>query len=118
MKNLEPRFNGPEQDDSDQPRLMNQNEIILKLMIDGIWRTLPEIWAETGYPPASISAQLRHLRKPRFGEYQVERRIRMAPGLYEYRVLDPKPKGQLVLFEQQDLPCTIPGCQAKGRVAA
>jgi hypothetical protein len=61
-------------------------------MRDGRWRTLEEIHKTTlGEPVASISAQLRHLRKPRFGSYRVERRHRGDPGsgLYEYRVLPP-----------------------------
>jgi hypothetical protein len=59
------------------------------LMSDGYWRTLDEIAHATGDPHASISAQLRHLRKPRFGAYVVEKRHRGAParGLYEYRLL-------------------------------
>ncbi|KKL56177.1 hypothetical protein LCGC14_2247980, partial [marine sediment metagenome] len=36
--------------------------------------TLCEIEDLTGDPPASISAQLRHLRKERFGAHTVERR--------------------------------------------
>jgi len=59
-------------------------------MKDGTWRTLAEISETTGDPPASVSAQLRHLRKPRFGGYTVDRR-HMGGGLYQYRlVLHPK----------------------------
>ena len=96
----QPYFNGPEATEDDQPRLLTQHQIIKKLMLDGRWRTLPEIERATAQPPASISAQLRHLRKPRFGEYQVERRHRDEAGLFEYRVLAPKAKGQLGLFEE------------------
>ncbi|HEV2195068.1 MAG TPA: hypothetical protein VGR55_05780 [Candidatus Acidoferrum sp.] len=32
----------------------------------------------THYPPASISAQLRHLRKREFGGYEVEKRQRLS----------------------------------------
>lgn len=55
-------------------------------MADGQWRTLAEISAVTGDPPASVSAQLRHLRKPRFGAHLVEKR-HLGQGLYHYRVL-------------------------------
>ena len=40
------------------------------------WLTLDELATLTHYPPASISAQLRHLRKPQFGGYEVEKRQR------------------------------------------
>lgn len=55
-------------------------------MSDGVWRTLDQISEVTGDPPASVSAQLRHLRKPRFGAYLVEKRY-VSRGLFEYRVL-------------------------------
>jgi len=80
------RFNGadyePERDDA---RLKGQILRVFDLMKDGAWRTLDEIAKETGDPPASISAQLRHLRKPRFGGHTVERRY-CGRGLYKYRV--------------------------------
>jgi len=87
-----PDFNGavytPE---LDHERLSKQHEVIKDLMIDGVWRTLNEIQILTGYPEASISAQLRHLRKSRFGSYRVEKRRRGAgrSGLYEYQLLEP-----------------------------
>jgi hypothetical protein len=40
------------------------------------WLTLDELAKLTHYPPASISAQLRHLRKPQFGAFVVEKRPR------------------------------------------
>ena len=42
------------------------------------WLTLDELSKLTHYPPASISAQLRHLRKPEFGGYEVEKRQRVS----------------------------------------
>ena len=42
------------------------------------WLTLGELAKLTHYPPASISAQLRHLRKPEFGGYEVEKRQRVS----------------------------------------
>jgi hypothetical protein len=84
-----PRFDGDDyQPARDDPRLTSQLGRIKTLMLDGRWRTLPEIESETGDPPASISAQLRHLRKKRFGSHTVERRY-IADGLYEYRLLPP-----------------------------
>jgi hypothetical protein len=44
------------------------------------WLTLDELAKLTKFPPASISAQLRHLRKPQHGGYAVEKRCRELPG--------------------------------------
>lgn len=79
--------------EEDEERLSGQILRIYDLMIDGHWRTLAEIEEITNDPPASISAQLRHLRKPRFGSYIVEKRPRglRSNGLYEYRVLPAAP---------------------------
>jgi hypothetical protein len=44
-----------------------------------------QISKSTGDPEASVSAQLRHLRKRRFGEHLVERRY-CGDGLYEYKL--------------------------------
>jgi RIO-like serine/threonine protein kinase len=90
-------FNGPELDTKDNDRLSKQHETIRALMSDHEWRTLAEIEQRLGYPQASISAQLRHLRKTRFGGYIVERRRRHA-GTYEYRVLEPVPVGANMSF--------------------
>jgi hypothetical protein len=77
----------------DGARLRRQRDDIAGLMLDGAWRTLAEIEnifraRGVSYPQASISAQLRHLRKPVFGWYLVEkrRRGRGCTGLWEYRV--------------------------------
>lgn len=43
-----------------------------------LWMTLRELAAKTRYAEASISAQLRHLRKPECGGYVVEKRRREA----------------------------------------
>lgn len=84
-----PHFNGPDYEPQlDFFRLKKQHERVRDLMLDGVWRTLYEIFNETGDPPASISAQLRHLRKPRFGSFIVEKRRRgiRENGLFEYRL--------------------------------
>ncbi len=83
------RFAGDTYDPKhDDARLSGQLARVFELMRDGIWRTLGEIEAATGDPQASISAQLRHLRKKRFGGHDVEKRQRgeRERGLYEYRV--------------------------------
>ena len=69
----------------DNARLTGQIKRIYSLMSDGKWRTLQEIEQETGDPQASISAQLRHLRKARFGGYTVGRE-HLGGGLYRYRL--------------------------------
>lgn len=87
---LRPRFDGETYDPAfDQARLEKQIGRVWACMRDGAWRTLSEIQRVTGDQQASISAQLRHLRKARFGGYQVEKRVRgdRAHGLYEYRVV-------------------------------
>jgi hypothetical protein len=84
-----PHFNGPEYSPRhDQARLMDQHQRIRALMLDGVWRTIQEIARLTGDPQASVSAQLRHLRKERFGGFVVDRQKRgdRAHGLFEYRV--------------------------------
>src|SRR2546425_12467070 len=59
-------------------RLRTQLETIREVMLSAAqrdsWLTLREIAAITHYGEASISAQLRHLRKPAFGSYGVEKR--------------------------------------------
>ena len=78
---------GPAYDPAkDGQRIRKQHEAIRDLMLDGQWRTLVEIEAILSYPQASISAQLRHLRKPKFGSYLVEKRRRNDGGTWEYRV--------------------------------
>jgi hypothetical protein len=72
----------------DQARLTKQLERVFCLMSDGVWRTLDQIALATGDPHASISAQLRNLRKPRFGGHTITKRRRgpAQHGLYEYRL--------------------------------
>jgi len=82
-------FNGPEYNPiHDRVRLTGQIERVYNCMEDQAWRTLDEIHQVTGDPHASISAQLRHLRKDRFGAHTVERRARgnRENGLFEYRL--------------------------------
>jgi hypothetical protein len=84
-----PRFNGSNYEPAkDDFRLTGQILRVFELMRDGTWRTLQEIADETGDPHASISAQLRHLRKVRFGAHLVEKRSRgdRVLGLFEYRL--------------------------------
>ncbi len=86
---LQPRFDGSVYDPArDDGRLRRQLGRVYALMRDGRWRTLFEIAEATGDPQTSISAQLRHLRKPRFGGHDVQKRRRTAlGGTYEYRLV-------------------------------
>ena len=55
------------------------------------WVTLAELSGKTNFPPASISAQLRHLRKARYGAWVVEKRRReweREEVVWEYRLAE------------------------------
>lgn len=82
-------FDGSDYDPTlDDERLTGQIKRVWDCMKDGRWRTLEEIATATGDPQASISAQLRHLRKERFGSHTVNKRRRGEPtqGLFEYQL--------------------------------
>jgi hypothetical protein len=101
---MKPHFNGPDYvPKHDQGRLLKQIDRVYACVKDAVWRTLDEISAVTGDPQASVSAQLRHLRKERFGSYIIEKQSRgeRCNGLYEYRLLPPAPTvpiGQMELI--------------------
>jgi len=78
-------------------RVRTQRDVLRDVMLSanecGAWLTLAELAAMTRYPAASISAQLRHLKKPEFGNYEMEKRLRAAADLedghgavWEYRL--------------------------------
>ena len=71
----------------DKSRLSKQLMRVRDAMLDGEWRTFSQISDITGDPEPSISAQLRHLRKPEFGGYDVDKR-KLPSGLWEYRVTE------------------------------
>lgn len=83
------KFDGPcYTREHDQARLTGQLLRVFALMSDGQWRTLDEIATHTNDPAASVSAQLRHLRKARFGAHIVCKRHRgdAGSGLWEYKL--------------------------------
>lgn len=85
-----PGFEGVEYDSKyDHSRLTGQIQRVYALMSDGRWRTLQEIADTTHDPHASISAQLRNLRKQKHGGHTVNRRARgdRAQGLFEYQLV-------------------------------
>lgn len=61
-------------------RLLPQREVVRDVMLSAAacdrWLTLLQLSRLTHYGEASISAQLRHLRKPEHGGYAVEKRVR------------------------------------------
>ena len=84
------KFNGSDYNpEMDNKRLSGQIKRIFHLMKDSQYRTLSEIAEITGDHEASISAQLRHLRKTRFGSHTVNKRNRgeRQHGLYEYQLV-------------------------------
>jgi hypothetical protein len=84
-------------DRDDLTQLGTIRDLMLDASARGAWLTLTEIAEPTEFGEASISAQLRHLRKARHGRYRVEKRRRLAgetesgreTGLWEYQVLPP-----------------------------
>lgn len=81
------RFDGDDYiHERDAERLTTQLDKVRGFMLDRQWRTLREIAIATGAPEASVSAQIRNLRKKRFGSYYIARR-HVGGGLYEYRLL-------------------------------
>lgn len=86
----EKRFDGScYQANDDSKRLTGQIFRVYSLMIDGKFRTLDEIHHKTGDPHASISAQLRNLRKDRFGANVINKQPRgdRGNGLWEYQLV-------------------------------
>lgn len=89
-------FNGSDYNSKDDDeRLTGQIRRVFNVMKDLQWRSLSEIRLtilnRTGIndSEASISAQLRHLRKDRFGSHEVEKRARgdRKSGLFEYQLV-------------------------------
>ena len=82
------RFDGPDYDEKlDQARLTGQNLKIFNLMRDRHWRSLNEIGSSLDEPESSVSAQLRHLRKARFGGHTINKKRRGNSGTWEYQLI-------------------------------
>jgi hypothetical protein len=77
-------------DESRNTQLHMIRDLMLTASRRGAWLTLGEIAVLTEIGEASISAQLRHLRKRRHGRHVVEKRRRMRndaeAAKWEYRV--------------------------------
>ena len=74
----------PERAIYDARRLRSQREVVRDVMLSAAncetWLTLGELRALTRYGEASISAQLRHLRKAENGGYEIAKRQREGAG--------------------------------------
>ena len=87
---IDMRFDGKAYDpEFDRERLSKQIGRVYECMLSGQWRTLQEISMITGAPESSVSAQLRNLRKPRFGGMIINKRRRgeQSNGLWEYQLI-------------------------------
>lgn len=73
------------------PDLLEQKHRIRKIVLKGGWHTLKELSRLTGDSETSISAQLRHMKKPKHGGYVLERKAvhDRSDGLYKYRIMPP-----------------------------
>lgn len=83
------KFDGAYVTKEDDARLTAQQQVIFDFMSDGNWKTLRAIANETNYPETSISAQLRNLRKKKFGNHVVNTRHIKGTGRgnYEYQLI-------------------------------
>lgn len=95
--------------DEDETQLAAIRELMQRAFARGVWLTLGEIAEVTEFAEASISAQLRHLRKPHHGGHRVEKRRRISqraaaatreiraarrgPVIWEYRVMPKRSRG-------------------------
>jgi hypothetical protein len=65
----------------------NQREVLRDVLLGATqcdsWLTLHELAQLTQYAEASISAQLRHLRKVKYGRYVVDKRVRRGTVLHD-----------------------------------
>lgn len=79
-------FNGSNYDHTrDAPRLTDQMSRVFHALSGKQWHTLESISQITGDPTPSISAQIRHLRKARFGGWEILK-IHQGNGLFAYRM--------------------------------
>ncbi len=76
-----------------EPKSPSQREILRDVMLSatacGTWLTLRELSQTTRFGEASISAQLRHLRKREYGGFVIERRLR-PPDTGVYTATEPR----------------------------
>jgi len=80
------RFDGSDYDHKrDGIRLTGQLERVFDVMKSGEWITLRQLSNKSKCPEASASAQLRNLRKDRFGGFEVEKKYSHM-GVFLYKL--------------------------------
>ena len=87
----------------DDTQLAAIRELMTRASARGVWLTLGEIAEATEFAEASISAQLRHLRKAHNGGHRVVKRHRAAPGSAAIRQVRNARRGP-VIWEYRVLP--------------
>jgi DNA-binding Lrp family transcriptional regulator len=79
-------FDGEDMDqERDGERLNRQMNIIRERMENAGWLSVQQLSNELGFPATSVSAQIRNLRKDKFGGRYVERRYQ-GNGLYQFKL--------------------------------
>ena len=68
----------------DEVRLTGQLQNVKQVLSDNRWHTLSEISQRIGGSEAGISARIRDLRKPKFGNHTIDRQ-HIGGGLWRYR---------------------------------
>ncbi len=67
----------------DEVRLTGQMRDVFECLKHRAWVSVTEIAKRTGHPENSVSAQIRNLRKRRFGAWEIQR-YRHKSGLFLY----------------------------------
>jgi hypothetical protein len=107
--------------------LPSQREVVRDVLFSATqcaaWLTLRELSQITQFGEASISAQLRHLRKPKYGSYVVEKRVRRGVvvsdvehrAIWEYRLMPRVRVGAQRKWTSKALPCNAPAAMTAPR---
>ena len=97
----------------------SQREILRDVMLSATacdtWLSLDELSRMTSYPPASISAQLRHLRKERYGGYGLGKRQRAGVKLFS-PVEEPSATGPVWEYQLSRREFAAPVTESRGDV--
>jgi hypothetical protein len=108
----------------------SQREVLRDVLLSatecGSWLTLRELSQLTQYGEASISAQLRHLRKPKYGSYVVEKKVRRDllvrdtehGAIWEYRLAKKAAAGPQRRWASKALPSSALPVDAAAAIAA
>lgn len=71
----------------DEQRLTTQMERVRRELLDGRWHTAQHVADRIHAPLTSVSAQIRNLRKPENGGYDIITRRDGDTGLFLYRLV-------------------------------